>query len=160
MTILLKFEKEIKGNSIVPDHANWIGVDSVQFGCGRAISVKGNGTDRDTGTASVSEVTVSRGTDIVSPILFKQSLVGSSLGTATFHWLQTGSDPKKPQVFVTVILSDAIVSSYSFGSGSERPSESLSINFTKISYQYDQYDGAKVTPGTAQVYALGQLAQA
>ena len=31
---------------------------------------------------------------------------------------------------------------------------SVSINFTKISYQYDKFDGSKVTTGTAKKWDL------
>jgi type VI secretion system secreted protein Hcp len=51
-------------------------------------------------------------------------------------------------------LEEAIVSSYSASSGGDRPSESFSLNFTKISYQYDKFDGDKVTTGTPKKWDL------
>jgi type VI secretion system secreted protein Hcp len=157
--ILLNFEgTKIPGDSTVTDHDKWITIDSLQFGCGRAISVVGGGKDRNTGEPSISEVTISRATDASSPDLFMQSLVGKSLGLAKFHWIQTGGQDKKVQVYIQLELTDAIIASYSFGSSGDRPSESLSINFTAISYQFDSFSGDKVTTGTAKKFDLQKIA--
>ncbi|MDA1073591.1 MAG: type VI secretion system tube protein Hcp, partial [Proteobacteria bacterium] len=51
-------------------------------------------------------------------------------------------------VYLTVELTDAIVSSYSASSGGDRPSESFSLNFTKIMYKYDAFTGDTVVTGT------------
>lgn len=154
--ILLKFDTEIKGEAQVAGHENWINVDSFQLGVGRAISQAGGGGDRDTSNPSFSEATFSRGTDKASPELFMQAVCGKSLGVAHIHFLQTGGADKKEQVYLKYELSDAIVSSYSISSGGDRPSESFSLNFTKISKQYDAFSGGKVTTGTAKKWDLAK----
>ncbi len=146
--ILLNFATQIKGDSTVDAHKDWITVDSLQFGVGRSISSSGGGKDRDTSNPSFSEVTISKSTDIASADLYFQAVAGKSLGKAEIHFIQTHGTDAKGQVYLIVELEDAIVSSYSASSGGERPSESVSINFTKISYQYNAYSGDKVTTGT------------
>lgn len=150
--ILLKFEKEIKGDSVVDGHKDWITIASVQTGVGRAISSSGGGADRDTSNPSFSEVTFTKSTDIASSDLFMQAINGKSLGEATIEFIQTAAD--KLQTYLIIKLGDAIVSSYSMSSGGERPSESFSLNFTKINYKYNQFSGDNVKEGKEKKWNL------
>lgn len=152
--ILLKFATPINGDSIIDGHDKWITISSLQLGVGRAISVSGGGADRETSNPSFSELTLTKTTDIASADLFMQATCGKSLGKAEIHFVQTGGADKKQQVYLKIELSDAIVSSYSASSGGDRPSESFSINFTQISYQYDAFSGDKITTGTAKKWDL------
>ena len=156
--ILLKFATAINGDSIIDGHDKWITISSLQMGVGRAISVSGGGADRETSNPSFSEITLTKSTDIASADLFMQAVCGKSLGKAEIHFLQTGGADKKQQVFLKIELTDAIVSSYSASSGGDRPSESFSLNFTQISYQYDAFSGDKVTTGTAKKWDLAKNA--
>jgi type VI secretion system secreted protein Hcp len=158
MTILLKFATAINGDSVIDGHEKWITLSSLQFGVGRAISVSGGGADRETSNPSFSEVTLTKSTDIASADLFMQAVCGKSLGKAEIHFIQTGGADKKQQVYLKIELTDAIVSSYSASSGGDRPSESISLNFTQISYQYDAFSGDKVTTGTAKKWDLAKNA--
>jgi type VI secretion system secreted protein Hcp len=152
--ILLKFATQIKGTSTVSGHTDWITIDALQMGVGRAISVSGGGKDRDTSNPSFSEISLTKATDIASADLFMQAVCGKSLGKAEIHFIQTGGSDKKQQVFLTLELESAIISSYSASSGGERPTESFSINFTKISYKYDSFTGDNVVTGTPKKWDL------
>lgn len=152
--ILLKFETAINGESQVTKHDKWINLESVQFGVGRSISSVGGGGDRESSNPSFSEITCTKQLDVASTELFMQAACGKSLGKAELHWIQTGGTAAKGQVYLTVELYETMVSSYSASSGGDRPSESFSLNFTKISYKYDKYDGDKVTAGTAKKWNL------
>jgi len=57
-------------------------------------------------------------------------------------------------VFLKLILGEAIISSYSASSNGERPSETFSINFTTISYEYDSFTGDTVITGTPKKWDL------
>ena len=148
--ILMNFATTIKGASQVDGHKNWIVLDSIQFGVGRSITSVGGGADRETSNPSFAEISCSKSTDVASADLFFQAVAGKSLGKCNIHFLQTHGTDGKGQVYLDVELQDAIISSYSTSSDSGRPSESFSVNFTKISYQYNAYDGDKVTTGTAK----------
>ncbi len=152
--ILLKFGTEIKGNSVVDGHKDWITLTSVQLGVGRAITTVGGGTSRDTSNPSFSELTCSKDTDKASSDLYFQSIAGVSLQKAEIHWVQTGGTKKSPQVYLKIELNDPIVTSYSLSSGGERPNESFALNFTKITYQYDDFEGEKRTTGTPKKWNL------
>ncbi len=151
--VLLKFDTQIKGDATVSDHKDWITCDAVQFGVGRSISASGGGKSRDTSNPSFSEVTISKSTDVASSDVFMQAICGKSLGKAELHWLQTSGEGGD-QVFLKVTLHEPIVSSYSVSSGGDRPSESFSLNFTKITYHYDDFSGDRVVTGRDQNWDL------
>ncbi len=150
--ILIDFDGKIEGTSDVTDHEKWIPVDSFQLGVGRSITI--SGTDRDTSTPSFSEVTFTRGTDKSSPYLFMQAIKGCAgdFPTLTVRWLQVSKEGL--QNYLIYEFTDPIVSSYSLSSGGERPSESFSVNFTKISMTYNHFSGSEVEEGEAQEHNL------
>ena len=138
--ILLKFDVAINGDSTVTGHEQWITIDSMQFGVGRAITTSGVGKDRDTSNPSFSEITLSKSMDVASTELWMQATCGKSLTKATIHFIQTGGATAKGQVYLEYLLFDPIISSYSMSSGGDRPSESISINFNQIKSQYTVFD--------------------
>lgn len=151
--ILVKFATEIKGQAKVSGHEGWINVDSMQWGVGRGIALQAGGSaKREVSSPSVSEVVFSRSADMASPELFFQACGGVSLGTCTIHLLQVVGNETK--VFTEILLEEAMISSYSVSSGGDTPSDTFAVNFTKISYQYDTFDGKKVTTGTAKKWDL------
>jgi type VI secretion system secreted protein Hcp len=117
--ILLKFATAINGESTVAAHDKWITISSIQFGVGRGISSVGGGGDRETSNPSFSEVTLTKSMDVASTQLFMQAVAGKSLGKAEIHFLQTGGDKVKGQVYLKIELEEVLVSSYSMSSGGE-----------------------------------------
>ena len=152
--ILLKFETAINGESTVANHDKWITCTSVQMGVGRSISSVGGGGDREVSNPSFSEITLTKSTDVASAEMFMQATCGKSLGKAEIHFIQTGGTSAKGQTYLKLELYETVVSAWSMSSGGDRPSESFSLNFTKISYQYDKFDGDKVTTGTPKKWNL------
>ena len=153
--ILLKFATEIKGSSTVEGHTDWINVDSMSFGVNRSIHLQAGGSSkREVSSPSLSELMFNRTSDKASPELFFQSCGGVSLGTCTVNILQVIEN--KPKVYVTLLLEEAMISSYQITSSGDTPSESFSVNFTKCSFQYDTFDGKKVVTGTPKKWDLSK----
>ncbi len=153
--ILIKFATEIKGSSAVEGHAGWINVDSVSFSVGRQVMLQAGGkSKREVSSPAVSQVGFSRISDQASPELFFQACGGVSLGTCTVHLLQVVEN--KPQVFVTILLEEALISNYSTTSNGDTPHETFAVSFTKISFQYDTFDGKKVVTGTPKKWDLAK----
>jgi len=140
--ILLKFDKEIKGDSNVVQHENWITCDTLNWSVQRPFSTSGYGQDRDTSNPSFSEVTLTKSMDVASSDLFLQAAMGKNLTKATIHLVQTAGTESKPQVYLEYELHDPIVSGYSVSSGGERPMETIQLSFTKFQTQYNQFDKA------------------
>ncbi len=141
--ILMKFATEIKGDSTVEGHADWITLDSIQLGVGRSISSSGGSIDRETSNPSFSEVSISKSMDKASTELLIQATCGKSLGKCEIHFIQTGGGDVKDQVYLKYELSECIVSSYSVSSGGERPTEGISLSFTQIKTQYTRFKDGK-----------------
>lgn len=151
--ILLKLEPELKGDSIIDKHTDWINLSSFQFGVGRAISVAGAGIDRETSNPSFSEIVVTKSMDVASVFLMMEAACGKSLTKATFHWIQTSGTDQSGQHFLEVILQDPILSGYSISSGGDRPTESISISYNAITVQYNQFEkGGTVKEGESKGY--------
>ncbi|NNG04041.1 MAG: type VI secretion system tube protein Hcp [Inquilinus sp.] len=149
MAIYLKLEG-IDGNATHADHKKWIGVDSLQWGVGRAVSTHtGRAANREASQPSVSEVTMSKEMDMSSPHLFNEACVGHKGKKAEIHLVSTGSPG---ETYLAYTLTDALVTGYSCSSGGDRPTESISLNFTKLEMKYvplaeNNEPGSPVTKG-------------
>jgi type VI secretion system secreted protein Hcp len=133
----------IKGESTAAGYEDWIEIQSLQWGVGRGISSSAGGADREASTPSVSEVTVSKTADKSSPYLFFEAVAGTAGIDAELHVVQTGKTGLEP--YFKFKLYNSLISGLSQSSGGDRPSESLSLNFTKIEMTHRDSGGAEVT---------------
>lgn len=129
MPIYLKYGS-INGGVTAEGYDKWIEVHSFQWGVGRGISSPvGNSEDREASAPSISEVTITKELDTASIKLVTEALHG--LGEkATIDFTRT--DKNKLTKYLTVELTNTMISGYSVSSGGDRPTESLSLNFTKV----------------------------
>ncbi len=136
----------IKGDVTESDHTNWIEVHSFQWGVGRGISSPtGASADRESSAPSVSEIVVTKDQDIASVGLCTAALQGDGVKVIV-HFCRTNKD--KMDVYLTFELENVMISGYSMSSGGDRPSESVSLNFTKIMLKGTQMskDGKAAEP--------------
>jgi type VI secretion system secreted protein Hcp len=127
----------------------------MQFGTGRAITLKtGAALDREASAPSVSEVNVSKLMDQASPKLFAESCYGKAKPKIEIHLCKT--DAGKLETYMEYTLSDVLLSGYNVSSAGDRPTESISFNFTKIEMKFVPWgkDHAKGSPIPAG-YDLG-----
>jgi type VI secretion system secreted protein Hcp len=123
----------IKGDVTEEKHKGWIEVHSFQWGVGRGISSPtGASADRESSAPSVSEITVSKAQDVASSKLLNEALQGEGQ-TVILEFLKT--DKGNLETYLTYTLTNCMISGYSVSSGGDRPSESLSLNFTKIEFK-------------------------
>jgi type VI secretion system secreted protein Hcp len=127
----LKYGK-IKGSVTAAGYKEWIEIESVSFGIGRGISTTtGADTNREAGTPSVSEIVVSKKLDAASSYLMQDALHGEGV-VAKIHLVH--SDKDKIQPYNEFELENCLLSGWSYSYAGERPSETVSINFTKITF--------------------------
>ncbi len=132
MPIYMQYDT-IKGDVTAEGHEDWIELNSFQWGLGRGISSPtGAAADRESAAPSVSEITVTKAADISSPDLLNEALQGEGK-TVQIDFCKT--DKGKLEVFTTYTLTNCMISGYSSSSGGDRPTESLSLNFTKFEYK-------------------------
>ncbi len=155
MAIYMKYG-DVKGIVTAEGFKDWIEVGSFQWGVGRGISAPvGQTTDREASTPSVSEITVTKTWDTASSsLLFQEALIGEGV-KAEFKF--TTVDAKKPTTFLHFELEGAMISGYSISSGGDKPSESLSINFLKVTYAPTEVKSAGGSSAKSKVtYDLGK----
>jgi type VI secretion system secreted protein Hcp len=149
MAIFLKYGS-IKGETTQSTHSEWIEVNSFQFGVGRGISSGvGGGSKREASAPSVSEIVVTKTFDISSPLLLKDAIGGKAV-EAKIELTQTDNSGKHI-AFQKYILTNTLISGYSVSSGGDRPSESISLNFTKIDSEYLSIDDKFASTTTGHV---------
>lgn len=140
MPIYMKYG-DVKGDVSAEGHAGsdgWVEINSFQWGVGRGISSPtGGSADRESSAPSVSEITVTKSSDISSYRFLEEALYGEGQ-KVQIDFCKT--DKGKLEVYTQYMLEDCMISGYSVSSGGDRPSESLSLNFTKIVYAFTQQD--------------------
>jgi type VI secretion system secreted protein Hcp len=139
MAIYMKYDG-IDGGVTTEGYKEWIECNSFQWGIGRGIaSPYGAGADmREASAPSVSEVVVTRQTDAASVNLMINA-VGGDAKEVKIHITQTDKDGKHV-AFMKVVLEETLISGFSQSSGGDRPSESISLNFTKYDAEYMKID--------------------
>ena len=137
MAIYVKYEG-VDGEATHETHKKWLDVSSIQWGVGRAISTPAGSTaNREASEPSVSEVTITKLMDSSSPKMFVEACTGNAGKKVDIHLVSTGSPGN---TYVEYKLTNGLVSAYSMSSGGDRPSESISISFTKLEYKFIPYD--------------------
>ena len=137
MPIYIKYG-EIKGSVTEEGHKDWVDVGSCQWGVGRGIgSPTGRSANREASAPSVSEVVVTKVMDKSSYAWLQEAFKGQAVD-AEIHFCST--EAGQLRTYCTYKLTNCLISGYSLSSGGDRPSESLSINFTKVEYLYKEYD--------------------
>src|SRR5258708_7244859 len=126
--IFLKIDG-IAGESTDKTHINEIVIDSFSFG----VSQTGASTGLGAGKAKINEFHITKAFDKSSPELFLASASGKHIKDMTLAMRKAGGDP---QSFLTIKLTDVLVSSYNtFGSG-DGVHDSISFVFSKIEIEY------------------------
>jgi|SRR5580704_17132449 type VI secretion system secreted protein Hcp len=155
MTIYLKYGS-IKGAVTTEGFKDWIELTSFQWGTNRAIGTAARGADsREHSEPTLSEVTVTKPTDVSSPKLLLDAVAGQ-LNTEVLIKFTTTSKGKV-ETFLSFKLEDTGISRYSMSSMGDVPDEVLNLNFTKFSETFVNLNpGLTGTPETVG-YDLTQM---
>ena len=137
MAIYLKMDG-IEGSATHEQHKKWLTVDSVQWNVTRKINTTpGHTSNREASEPLVGEVLIVKQADGSSPKLFGEACTGKQGKKVMIDFVTTGSPG---DTYLQCTLNDVLISSYSISSTGERPSENLSLNFTKLEMKYTPYD--------------------
>jgi type VI secretion system secreted protein Hcp len=129
MPIYLQYAS-VKGDVTAEGHVGWIEVNSFQWGVGRGISSPtGGSSDREASAPSVSEIVVTKPTDMSTVDLLGHALEGEG-EDVTLDFCKT--DKGALNVYLSFTLNNTMVSGFSINTGGDRPQESISFSFTKI----------------------------
>jgi len=155
MPIYLKYG-DVKGAVTTDGFKDWIECNSFQWGASRQIGTAARGsTTREHSEPSLSEITVTKLTDVASPKLFLDAVAGKLDNKVTISF--TTTTKAKVETFLKYELENCGLSHYSMSSGGDAPMESLSLNYTKITETFTGMDpGISGSPETVG-YDLTQM---
>ncbi|HVS40411.1 MAG TPA: type VI secretion system tube protein Hcp [Gemmataceae bacterium] len=132
MAIYMKVDG-VTGDVQEAGHTGWIQLSQMNWGVGRGIgSPKSGAKDREASEAHLSEISVQKISCGVTPDLMRLALWGKAK-KVQIEITKTG-DNNSQTAFHKYELEDVLFSSYSNESTGDRPAESLSLNFTKITF--------------------------
>ena len=155
MAIYLKYGS-ISGPVTTEGFSKWIELDSFHWGVGRSIGTAARGAySREHSEPRISEITVTKRTDVSSPKLLLDAVAGKLDTKVEIKFTTTTKG--KVETFLTYKLENVGLSGYSLSSGGDMPVESLSLNFTKITQTFTGFDpGIAGSPETVG-YDLTQM---
>jgi len=102
-------------------------------------------TARGHSEPNLSEVTVTKPTDVASPKLFLDAVAGKLDSKVTIKF--TSTTKGKVETFLTYEMENTGLSHYSLSSDGEAPMESLSLNFTKTTETFTGQSGSTEAVG-------------
>lgn len=148
MAIYMKYSTpDIKGGVTTKGFEGQIELNSFQFGVGRGVgSPTGGTTNREATTPSVSEIVATKVLDESTGPLLKEAYSGAGKATAVISFVRT--DGGGGVTYLEYTLTNVMLSGWSTSSGGDKPSESISLNFTKIvtSFTTQNTDGTAGDP--------------
>ncbi|MCY2996114.1 MAG: type VI secretion system tube protein Hcp [Planctomycetota bacterium] len=153
--MILLWLQGVQGDSTVKGYTDWISCNSIGWSLVREIkdSAKAGTQDLFTGVSEVAPMELAKSFDRSSPILMKLGAGGGALGGATgtglIHLIMSGAggetiDEKDPKdnVYCKFKMAGPLVKSWAISGGEdERPGETLSLWYYKISFFYKQFAG-------------------
>jgi type VI secretion system secreted protein Hcp len=137
---------DVKGESVDSKHKGWIDVQSWSWGMSQPGSSH-SGTGSGAGRVSVQDLSIVKYVDMATPNLMKMCCSGKHFKLATLEIRKAGGEAL---VYVKIELNDGIVTGVSTagGTGDERLTETVTLNFASFKYNYTPQD-AKGSGGGA-----------
>ncbi|GLS24989.1 Hcp family type VI secretion system effector [Marinibactrum halimedae] len=133
MAIYMNYNKlAVKGSVTAKGYENWIELDGMSKGHGRAVSMDvGAMANREASLPMLSEMSISKRIDAASAGLYKDSLGGDVGVPVEIHIVQTGA--KGVEKYAEFKLDSCMISSWSIDAANgSAPSESISLSFAKV----------------------------
>ena len=138
MAVYMKFGS-VKGSVTTDKYKDWIELDSFSFSTTRNVGTAARGAmHRESSEPTIGEIHVTKKVDTATPKLFMDAVSGHLDNKVTIK--MTTTDKGGVTDFLTYELAEAGVSSYSIQSHGDHPSESLTLNFTKVSQTFKPLD--------------------
>ena len=148
----------VDGESQDVNHKDWIDVFSYSEGVSLPLSVGSFTGGLEAGKVKFSDLTVLTAADQTTPILFQDSISGTEIKYAVLEVVEPNGE------YLDYKLSDVLITSVSDkgNAGDSAPLEQVSLNFTKIEWDYTPLnaDGSPGTPVSAELGTARKLVRA
>lgn len=131
-------EQPITGDATQTDHQGWMDITSMHWSVNRNVSTTvGASANREASEPNLSEVTLTKISDSSHAALYQAATSGKQPMTATIDLVNTGNPGK---VYCQYVLQNTIISGFTAGSSGDRPTETLTLNFTQKNVNYTKED--------------------
>ena len=144
--LILDLGDAIKGNCAINGYADKLIVNSFAHSAYIPMAADAANTERTAGRPVLSEMSVVKLSDLATTELFKACTRGTKLGSATLHIGRVENGDYMN--FMTYVMDNAMVSQMSCASGGGIPTDTFSINFTKIKADFTQQKTDSSAKGT------------
>lgn len=125
-----ELDKHFRGGVNASGYEGWIELHNAQYGSARNINSNSSGsTNRDRSQPTSKDISVTKSVDAVSAAIFNEALKGKGRLVVLAYVDNAG------KTFQTLVMQDAMISSYNTSSGGDTAMESFSLHFTKITYE-------------------------
>lgn len=140
---------DIKGESADSKYKEWIPIESWSWGEAQTGSA-GRGAGSGTGKVDMGDFQFSKFMDKSTPKLVLACANGQHIPTVEFVARKAGGDQNE---YLKMKLSDVLISNYqtSGAGGGSLPSEAISLNFSKIEFEYLQQDSKGKTASAGKM---------
>ncbi len=146
---------QVTGESTDSKHSGWIEIMSMQAGISTPVTLgSSSGGGISAGKATASDLIVTKYLDRASPQLFLGCAMGTRYPTVTLELTNSNQDGT-PITYYKITLNNVIVSSLGTSSGGDRPMESVSLSYERITtdyYMQDSKGGFPTTPTTTATW--------
>lgn len=132
---------DITGEVQEENHVQWVEVNSVSLPIHRSIQASATGVARSNGETNLGDMVIYKTWDTSTPSLAAACANGVYKNEVKIDLCSTIQG--KNVTNLEVVLSNVIISSYSFsatGDQSPVPSETITLNYTDISWTYKKFD--------------------
>ena len=124
----------IKGESLDDKHKDTIQILSYSLGVNNE-GTGGFNQGSGAGRAVVQDISITKFVDVSSPNLFISCCSGKHLDKAQIFVRRAGGH--NPQDYLEITLTEVFISSFQeMSSGNQLPTENVTLNFSKIEFQY------------------------
>jgi len=123
---------DIKGEATDADYRDTIEIQSFSLGASNPATATGGGR------VSFSDLSLVKKLDASSPLLYLNAAKGQVIPTATLHLTRSteGGQEEYYMITMTDVLVTSVQSGGSAGGSGPLPTESISLNYTKIEFTY------------------------
>jgi type VI secretion system secreted protein Hcp len=143
----LKIEgPDVKGESRDSELKDQIELLSWTFGASQPGSARST-SGGPSGRVELHELSVTKLADKATPPLFLNCAKGQIFKTVTLSIRKATGDGKSQKPYMVIKLENVLISGYQIGGsdGGQAPVENISLNYTKITYDYKLQDATKGT---------------
>ena len=139
----------MKGESSLPDYKEKIELLSFSHGVAMQITGDISNSERTSGKPNHQDMTVTKYLDSASPVLNQACCMGTNFPQVEI--IIARNDGGKPLELMRYTLNDVIISSLSIGGGGgDKPVETLTLNYNKITWRFTQQKPAVGEHGTVE----------